>query len=63
MRNHPQIKDTLKLLEGRFRDTANDGPNAYAAFLAAGNDEEEKARLRQEAVAIVSDFLRGLSGK
>lgn len=63
VRNHPQIKDALKLLEERFRDTSNDGPNAYAAFLAAGNDEEEKARLRQEAVAIVSDFLGGLSGK
>lgn len=63
VRNHPQIKEAQKLLEERFRDTANDGPNAYAAFLAAGNDEEEKARLRQEAVAIVSDFLRGLRGK
>ena len=63
VRNHPQIKEALKLLEERFRDTANDGPNAYAAFLAAGNDEEEKARLCQEAVAIVSDFLRGLRGK
>ena len=63
VKNHPQIRDALKLLEERFRDTANDGPNAYAAFLAAGNDQEEKARLRQEAVAIVSDFLRGLRGK
>lgn len=63
VRNHPQIKEALKLLEERFRDTANDGPNAYAAFLAAGNDEEEKARLRQEAVAIVESFLRGLRGR
>jgi hypothetical protein len=63
VRTHPQIKEALKLLEERFCDTANDGPNAYAAFLAAGIDEEEKARLRQEAVAIVSDFLRGLRGK
>jgi len=28
VRNHPQIKDALKLLEERFRDTANDGPTA-----------------------------------
>jgi len=63
VRNHPQVKEALTLLEERFRDTAHDGPNAYASFLTRENDEEEKARLRQEAVAIVSDFLRGVRGK
>ncbi|MGH7813780.1 MAG: hypothetical protein ACREQI_07220 [Candidatus Binataceae bacterium] len=63
VRNHPQVKEALNLLEERFRDTANDGPNAYASFLAAEHDDEAKARLRQEAVAIVGDFLRGIGGR
>ncbi len=56
---HPQVDEALALLEERFRDARDDGPNAYALFLAAPNDDEERARLRQEAVATVREFLRG----
>ncbi len=33
-------------------------PEAYASFLATPGDEDEKARLRQEAVATVRAFQR-----
>jgi hypothetical protein len=49
-------------LEERFQDVEQDGPNAYAAFLARSEDEEEKARLRREAVATVRGFLAGFGG-
>ena len=60
VRMHPQVAEALTLLEARFRDAGQDGPNAYASFLAAREDDEEKARLRQEAVATVREFLRGI---
>lgn len=56
---HPQVREALVLLEERFRDAAQDGPNAYASFLATPDDEEERARLRQQAVATVRDLLLG----
>jgi len=56
---HPQVTEALGLLDERFRDAGQDGPNAYASFLVAPGDEDEKARLRQEAVATVREFLRG----
>jgi hypothetical protein len=56
---HPQVKEALALLEERVRDAQQDGPNAYAAFLAEPADEEQTARLRQEAVATVREFLAG----
>ncbi len=56
---HPQVLEALALLEERFRDAGQDGPNAYASFLATPNDEEEKARLRREAVATAREFLDG----
>jgi hypothetical protein len=56
---HPQVIEALGLLEERFRDRGQDGPSAYASFLATPDDEEEKARLRQGAVATVRQFLRG----
>jgi hypothetical protein len=55
---HPQVIEATALLEERFRDPRQDGPSAYAAFLASRDDEQQKARLRQEAVAIVREFLR-----
>jgi len=58
VRTHPQVEEALILLEERFRDIAQDGPNAYASFLADLDDEEAKARLRQEAVAIIRSFLQ-----
>jgi hypothetical protein len=56
---HLQAVAALALLEQRFRDISQDGPIAYASFLATVGDEEEKARLRQEAVATVREFVRG----
>jgi hypothetical protein len=57
---HPQVREALALLEARFRDVGQDGPHAYASFLAAQDDDEGKARLRREAVATVREFLRGI---
>lgn len=57
---HPQVIEALGLLRERFRDADQDGPSAYASFLATPDDDEEKARLRQEAVATVREFLSGL---
>lgn len=55
---HPKVEAALALLRERFRDAQQDGPNAYAAFLAEPADEEGTARLRQEAVGTVREFLR-----
>ena len=60
---HPQVTEALGLLEERFNDVGRDGPSAYASFLESPGDEEQKARLRQEAVATVGAFLRGLQGE
>ena len=57
--HHPQVAEALGLLEERFRDVGQDGPNAHGSFLASPDDDAEKARLRQEAVATVRAFLRG----
>lgn len=57
---HPQVVDALELLEERFVNTRQDGPSAYAHFLAPEEDDEEQARLRQESVATVRAFLQGL---
>jgi hypothetical protein len=58
VRAHAHVEAALRLLEERFRDIAQDAPNAYASFLADPDDEEARARLRQEAVAIVRNFLQ-----
>ena len=57
--HHPQVAEALSLLEERFCDAGQDGPNAHGLFLASPDDDTEKARLRQEAVATVREFLRG----
>jgi len=57
IRDEPQVHDALELLSERFETAGNDGPHAYGTFLADDGDEEEAARLRQEAVAVVRDFL------
>jgi hypothetical protein len=59
---HAQVNEALTLLDERFRDVEQDGPNAYAAFLATPEDEENRARLRREAVATVREFLAGFTG-
>jgi hypothetical protein len=56
---HEQVADAVALLGERFADADQDGPAAYALFLADPEDEEERARLRQEAVATVREFLTG----
>lgn len=55
---YAQVAEALTLLEERFRNVEQDGPKAYAAFLAQPEEEEEKARLRREAVATVREFLQ-----
>lgn len=57
--HHSQVDEALILLEERFHDADQDGPNSYASFLADLDDDEDKARLRQEAVATVREFLGG----
>ncbi|MCW2979516.1 MAG: hypothetical protein JWO14_1243 [Solirubrobacterales bacterium] len=59
---HEQVQEALVLLEERFADIAQDGPHAYAGFLARPGDQDAAARLRQEAVATVRAFLRGFRG-
>ncbi len=54
---HQQVGDALALLADRFASAEQDGPNGYALFLANPDDEDEAARLRQEAVATVREFL------
>lgn len=56
---HEQVADALARLTERFADADQDGPSAYGLFLADPDDEEERARLRQEAVATVREFLAG----
>jgi hypothetical protein len=57
------VAEALVLLEERFRDVDQDGARAYALFLATPEDGEEKARLRQEAVATIREFFTGLREK
>jgi hypothetical protein len=54
---HHHADEALTLLAERFGDLEQDGPSAYALFLA--DDDADRARLRQEAVATVREFLRG----
>lgn len=56
---HPQVLEALDLLQERFRDADQDGPSAHASFLAISDDDDERARLRREAVATVREFLGG----
>jgi hypothetical protein len=44
----------------RSKTLRPDGPHAYSTFLADPGDDEETARLRQEAVAVVRDFLAAM---
>jgi hypothetical protein len=59
--DRPQVREALELLSDRFEESGHDGPTAYAAFLAAPGDEDDAARLRQQAVATISEFLDGLA--
>ena len=57
VREEHQVIDALQMLAERFLSTDHDGPIAYADFLAAPDDMDGNARLRNEAVAAVSQFL------
>ena len=56
---HAHVIEALGLLEERFRDAAQDGPAAYASFLATYGEQEQKARLRQQGASTVRAFLGG----
>jgi hypothetical protein len=60
IRDEAQVRDALQLLAERFESADHDGPRAYGTFLADDGDEEEAARLRQEAVAVVREFLAAM---
>jgi hypothetical protein len=50
------VQDALELLAERYESAEHDGAIAYAAFLDGGDGDLE-ARHRQEAVAVVRQFL------
>ena len=58
--NHELVASAMQLLEDRFANSLQDGPIAYATFLADREDSEEYARLCQESVATVRLFFQGL---
>lgn len=58
--NEPQVTEALRLLAERFETPDHDGPVAYANFLAGPDDENAKAQLRNQAVAVVAQFLTAL---
>jgi predicted nucleotidyltransferase len=55
-----QVDKALRLVAERFGSPSHDGPNAYANFLVTLNNETTKAQLRNEAVAVVQQFLTAL---
>lgn len=56
-----QVIDALQVLAERFETAEHDGPTAYANFLVSGDDADEHAQLRNEAVFAVREFLAQLS--
>jgi hypothetical protein len=61
IRGDAQVAAALQLLRERFADVDQDGPHAYGAFLADAGDSDEAARLRQEAVAVVREFMGAIA--
>lgn len=57
IRRDPQVRDALELLAERFESADDEGPRAYSSFLADEGDEDAAARFRQEATAVVREFL------
>jgi hypothetical protein len=53
----PLVERSIQLLGERFETIDHDGPIAYAGFLARGDDERDA--LRNEAVAVVRQFIEG----
>lgn len=64
IREQPQVTEALRLVEERFKGADHDGPSAYSNFLARPTDNNEhKARLRNEAVVAVDQFLTAAGAK
>lgn len=59
VRSEKSVTEALESLRERFEWPDNDASVAYANFLADRDDPEHKARLRNEAVAVVRQFLAG----
>lgn len=57
VREEQRVTDALRVLAERFTSADHDGPTAYAAFLAETDDIDGDARLRNEAIAAVGQFL------
>ncbi len=55
--DHRQVTEAIALLAACFADAGHDGPHAYASFLADSDDAAAKARLRNEAVAAIDQYL------
>lgn len=60
IRGDAQVEEALQLLAERFGSAEHDGPHAYGAFLLEEGDEDAVPRLRQEAVAVVRQFLQAM---
>ena len=60
IRRAARVMEALKQLRERFETPEHDGPSAYASFLADPNDDAGKARLRNEAVVVVQQFIAAL---
>ena len=56
---HPLVTEAIALLSERFAEAGHDGPHAYASFQAEPGDYLAKARLRNEAVAVIEKYLAG----
>lgn len=63
VRDDGHVLESLNALRQRFINVAQDGPNAYANFLEGPYDTDRKARLRNEAVAVVDHFLTSARGR
>ena len=59
VRSEKSVTDALESLRERFESPHYDAPVTYANFLANRDDHENRARLRNEAVAVVHEFLAG----
>ncbi|MEA2214324.1 MAG: hypothetical protein QOF83_4272 [Solirubrobacteraceae bacterium] len=60
IRSDPLVQEALTLLANRFESADHDGPRAYSSFLDDG-DSDAEARRRQEAVAVIRQFIDSFS--
>lgn len=62
IRTTARVQSALDLLRRQFETAEHDGPSAYASFRADAEDAGGNARRRNEAVAVVKQFLTALNG-